>query len=161
LSQYRKADEAFNNIVPVRNATAAAANAGGVYTPAQFGVALRSTDRSAGKGATARGARPGQELQKDAQALLPSKVPDSGTAGRLLVGGLPLLPAAGAGTGYIDPSTAAMLSAPALLYTKTGQKLVAKTLLGERPAAIQKLGKGLRKRKGMFGHALSAPLVAD
>ena len=77
MNQYRAADEAFANLAPRRAAVAGAVNNSGIYTPAQLGIKLRATDRSAGKRQTALGARPGQDLQSDAQAQLPSLVPDS------------------------------------------------------------------------------------
>lgn len=158
-SAYRNADEAYSGLVPIRTATANAGNNRGVFTPAQLGIAMRSTDRSVGKGQTALGNRPGQALQQDMQSILPSSVPDSGTAGRLLVGGLAGAGGIAGGTGMVDPATAAAITLPALLYTKTGQKLVAKALLGERPVVVGALGKKIRKRKGLFGSAAAAPLL--
>lgn len=160
-SAYRNADEAYSGLVPIRTATAnaSAGNQRGVFTPAQLGLAMRSTDRSVGKGQTALGNRPGQQLQQDMQSILPSSVPDSGTAGRLLVGGLAGAGGIAGGTGMVDPATAAAITLPALLYTKTGQKLVAKALLGDRPVVVGALGKKIRKRKGLFGSAAAAPLL--
>lgn len=54
----------------------------GVFTPAQYGGAARRADRSVDKGATARGSAVGQEFANSARAVLPNKVPDSGTANR-------------------------------------------------------------------------------
>lgn len=157
---YRAADEAFASLAPIRSAVANSVNKGGIYSPAQKGIALRTTDKSAGKRNTALGNRPGMQLQQDAQALLPSQVPDSGTIGRGIVAGLPALAAGGGMTGYVDPSTAAMMALPAMLYTKAGQKLAAKVLLGDRPKSVKAVGSTIRKRKGLFGSA-AAPLLIE
>jgi len=67
---------------------------GGVFTAPMYGGAVRRADRSLDKGASARGGALGQDLADAARAVLPSKVPDSGTAGRGMVGALISAPAA-------------------------------------------------------------------
>jgi len=160
LQQYRLADEAYNNLVPIRAATAAAENTGGLYTPAQLGRSLRSTDRSVGKRATARGERPGQDLQTLKQDILPAKVPDSGTVGRGLVAAGVGLPAFGGAT--INPLIG-LAALPAAAYTKLGQDLVAKALLAERPK-LARQGAGIfggRKARKALSGAITAPLLTD
>lgn len=160
LANYRKADEAYNNLVPIRAATATAENTGGLYTPAQLGRSLRSTDRSVGKRSTARGERPGQDLQTLKQEILPAKVPDSGTVGRAVLAGGVGLPVAGGAA--LNPLLAG-LALPAAAYTKIGQDLVAKALLAERPKLIRQgagIFGGRKARKGLSG-AITAPLLTD
>ena len=77
-----------------------------------------------------------------------------------MLGGTALGAGGASERGWIDPTTGLAIAAPALLYTKPGQKLMMKALLGERPAAIAKVGRAIRKKKGLFGHA-AAPLAIE
>lgn len=81
-----KANASYARFVTLRGA-AAKDVADGVATPGQFGAAMKANDRSAGKGSTATGNAQMQDLISAAMKVLPSKIPDSGTAGRLMAGG--------------------------------------------------------------------------
>lgn len=59
----------------------------GVFSAAQLQSAVKATDRSKDKAAFARGSALMQDLSDPAKAVLGSKVPDSGTAGRVMTGG--------------------------------------------------------------------------
>lgn len=83
----RSLDKGWSNLVRVEKAAANAAT-DGIFTPGQFTTAVRQTDRSARKRAVARGTAQGQDLANAARNVLPSSVPDSGTAGRLVTAGL-------------------------------------------------------------------------
>lgn len=123
------------------------------------------------------GKAPFFELGRAAQNVIPSKLPDSGTARRALTagigtGGLAGLGAAnsasgenasltdilsGAGTGGMSAlGIAALLS---LGGTKAGQKALTKTLM-ERPQTLQNVGAAIRKHQGLFGTA-AVPLVIE
>jgi hypothetical protein len=154
MGKYRSADEAFAALRPIREAVAGAVNNRGIYTPAQKGIKLRATDQSAGKRMTAIGARPGQDLQADAQSLLPSTIPNSGTVGRALVASAPLAAFGAQEAGIIDPKVAALLALMSTPYTKTGQKAAQALMLGKRPQSVKALGEWVRKKKGLFGSAL-------
>lgn len=78
------ADTGWANLVRVENAAVAAKNTGGVFTPGQLMSAVRATDTSVRDSATARGAALMQDLATAGQNVLGNKIPDSGTAGRLL-----------------------------------------------------------------------------
>jgi hypothetical protein len=86
-----KADElkAINsgwaNYVRVRNAASRVGARDGVFSAPQLSSAVRASDKSVGKGAYARGQALMQDLSDPASAVLPSSIPDSGTAGRLLL----------------------------------------------------------------------------
>jgi hypothetical protein len=98
--------------------------------------------------------RPFYELTDAGKAVMPNLTPDSGTAGRAMLlsylaggvtgGGLGFAGAdkgqgaEGAEGGALKGLTlAALLAAP---YSKVGQKVIQKTLLGDRPRKITKLG---------------------
>jgi hypothetical protein len=100
---------------------------------------------------------------------MPNLTPDSGTAGRLLLypliagaGGAGIGAAAGddrasgAGEGASVGTGLGLLALGAGLgpYSRTGQKLLQRALIGERPEVIQKIGERLKMAKrigGMFG----------
>jgi hypothetical protein len=133
--------------------SAGASNNGNVFTAAQFQNAVRRGSTS-GQKATNSGLN--GQLGADAQAVLGSKYPDSGTPGRAaamalggaLMGHLALppevaMPAIAAGT------------AAALPYTGVGQR-VAQTLLMSRPGGAAQVGNAI----GNYGVPLSAALGA-
>lgn len=75
---------AYRNLNIIADAVARAANTGGRFTPAQLGTAARGNAvKFGGKIAAATPDRPFFDLQRAGQEVLPSRVPDSGTAGRL------------------------------------------------------------------------------
>ncbi len=82
-----KIDLGYAGFKQVQNA-AARATSDGVFTPSQYAFAIRSADKSADKGRFAAGNALNQDFAQAGQAVLPSKLPDSGTAGRLAAMGL-------------------------------------------------------------------------
>lgn len=124
----RLTDEAYRNFVVLRRASQSAAARGGVFTPNQLMTAVRATDTSVGKGATATGTAPMQRLATAASDTLPSDVPDSGTGGRWFANAaVPAMLGAGA---VISPGaalgTAGVAGLGALPYLRGGQKAVEK-----------------------------------
>ena len=157
------ANAAYRGTKTLENAVSAAKNGTGsgqvqLFTPAQL--------NTAGYRAAAKypGARPFADLADAGQEVLPSQVPDSGTAGRLIAMGLPVgLGGAAAGSEQFGfENVARALGAAALLSagaSKTGQKAINK-LLFDRPDAAKAAGSLIRKRKGLFGSA-SVPLMLE
>jgi len=105
------ADEAWANFVRVRGASATAARKGGEFGPGDLMTAIRVADKSIGKGSTARGEALMQDWAQAGQSVLPSTVPDSGTAARWAIGGAPL-----AGGAYFEPTTALGVGALTVPY---------------------------------------------
>lgn len=116
------------------------------FTPSQLNDAAVA-NRYSGIGTT----RPFYDLATAGQRVLPSFVPDSGTAGRmtmgLLAGGVGL-PGAGAGIDYATGSDKGFtigglglttLATLAALNTKGGQRALSKALL-DRPAQLVRVG---------------------
>lgn len=111
----------------------------GVFTPAQLQSSVRAADKSAGKGNFATGNARMQDLSDAGKAVLGSKYPDSGTAGREMMGVLmgSMLEGGGAIFGHpLAPLAAGMTALP---YTQTGQKLAA-ALLTKRPNIAKPIG---------------------
>lgn len=112
------ADAAWANLVRVEGAATAAKGTGGVFTPGQLLTAVRGSDKSVRDRATARGTALMQDLGNAGQSVLGNKVPDSGTAGRLMLGGGAL------GSYLINPAIPAGLLAGAAAYAPAPQSLL-------------------------------------
>ena len=78
----KRANAAHRNMRGVRNATASAGTNEGVFMPSQLLRGIKKSDGSPDKLSFARGNMPLQSFAQDGQRLLPSKMPDSGTAQR-------------------------------------------------------------------------------
>lgn len=147
---------AFATLIRVERAAGSVGAEKGVFTPAQLHAAVKASDSSLRKKATARGQALMQEFAEDAKAVLPSKVPDSGTPGRIMMGlltggGL----AGGAYTGAVNPVALLAGAAGLAPYTKVGGRLVS-DLLTKRPAgapAARHLVESLRTPAVLAGGA--------
>lgn len=148
--KFAKVDDAFANFVRVE--TAAAKAKGGVFSPEQLRVAVRQSDHTARKRGTAAGKARMQELSDAASQVLPSSVPDSGTAGRLalpvLMGGI------GAGGGYAGGGGEGALyggAAAGLAYSPLGRRTLQELMLGKRPDLLIKGGRVLERQADNAG----------
>jgi hypothetical protein len=165
-----KADQSYRMAKVIQQAQNAAKNGSGtgipgLPSPAQFNTAATANAKKFG------GARPFGSLIDAGQKVLPSKVPDSGTAGRLAQLAMPGLIAGGAGAGYASgggegaatggATTLGLMALLAAGGTKGGQKAINK-LLFARPAALggPKARRAIGKLQGLFG-AASIPLALE
>lgn len=135
---YNKANAAFRRLSILQDAVLKGKNTGGVFSPAQLGMTdVANTVKYQGRGAAARGDRPFFDSQRAAQDVLPSKVPDSGTAGRVII---PALAIGGGATSDATGTTSGTgLTIGAIMaaaYSRAGQRLLTKT------------GKGMSGRTG-------------
>jgi hypothetical protein len=148
----KSANAAYANYARLRGAAAStgAMNNDGVFTAAQLQSAVRGADKSVGKGATATGNALMQDWSSAGQSVLGNKYPDSGTAGRSMLGYL-LGGGAFAAPGAILPTLAAA-GAASVPYTQAGGKL-ATMLLTQRPAVAVPIGNALSR----YGVPLAAP----
>ena len=136
-------DTGYANYVRLRQA-ANSTNAGareGIFTPAQLAGAVRAQDKSVGKGASATGNALMQDLAEQGTNILGSKVPDSGTAGRLALGGGAMGAAYGAGA--LVPA-AIGLGTASLPYLPVGRNITS-AILTKRPEQAQMLADAIRK----------------
>jgi hypothetical protein len=166
VDNLRSADQAYRLSGIVRDAVNAGRNGSGgdigTFTPAQLTNAAATNARRFG-GSQGTTAQPFLDLTNAAQPVLPSKVPDSGTAGRLAMLSLPAaLGGAGSGAGYAAGDTAeggkyglGLGAVLALGGTRAGQRILTQTLL-DRPDFAVRLGDRLIRRQNLFG----APMVA-
>lgn len=132
------ADRAYANLVRVEGASVAAKNAGGVFTPGQLMTAVRGADRSVRDRATAQGTALMQDLASAGNTVLGNKVPDSGTAGRLLSGAAGA--AAMANPLLVGGGTLAGIG----LYTPAAQSAL-RFLVSARPQSAQPVADALRE----------------
>lgn len=89
------------NLIRIQKAAGSAGARDGVFTPAQLINAVKSSDPTKNKAGYARGNALMQDFAGAARDVLPSTVPDSGTAGRLMMANM--LTAAGAGHFLNEP----------------------------------------------------------
>lgn len=160
------ADEAYRNAKTLERA--ANSGAGGSQTDEIFNFTPNQLQR-AGLDAQRRypGPRPFAELADQGQQVLPSKLPNSGTADRLMAASLlPGSAALGLGGGFAvgqDPESAftgaGLATALALLGTRQGQQLVQHALI-DRPERMRRAGRIITARRGLFGSAM-LPVVAQ
>lgn len=156
------ADKAYGNAKILQDAVNRARNGSrsgevNIFTPSQLIDASAASGKFWG-GTQGTTRRPFTGLADDAQKILPNKVPDSGTAGRLLLPAVLGGGAAGAGAmGWIDPGTAALIAAIAAPQTKIGQKVLQKGLIGG--AKRQAAGKVIKDNKALGGVAVSPLLL--
>ena len=161
LSQgLQEANRAFANLVRVERAAGTGGAVDGVFTPSQLSQAVRMSDSSSRRAATARGDALMQDLSDAGKAVLPATMGDSGTftrgalnAGTLgalatagLTGNLPLAPMAAAGLAYGA-------------YTNPMQRLAQALLAGQRSAPTQRLGDFVTGGGVALAPALSAALA--
>ena len=78
----KSANLAHRNMRGVRNATASAATNEGVFMPSQLLSGIKKSDKSPDKLSFAKGNMPLQDFGRSGQSVLPSKMPNSGTADR-------------------------------------------------------------------------------
>lgn len=165
-----EANGAYRNLKVVEDAVSRARNGtrsgeAGIFTPSQLNDASTASARKFG-GTQATTERPFYKLANAGQEVLPSSIPDSGTAGRLSTLALPgILGGGGLGLdqlGVTDDGATTGLALGALLTaggTKHAQSALVKAIL-DRPDLVRRLGAQVGKRQGMFGSAL-APLAIE
>lgn len=160
LPAYNKAKAAARRLYIVEDAVMKAKNQGGIFTPAQLGQADRSgMSKYGGKRGAAAGKSPFHDFQRAAQEVLPNKVPDSGTAGRVATAlALPVAGAsAGAGVGATVGDTkdgaGAGLTLGALLtaaYSRAGQRALVGAAT-KRTAGMRAAGKAIERAAPRVG----------
>ena len=155
-------NKAFANFARIRRA-GSMANTQELITPSQLANAVKVADESAGKGATATGNALMQDLTDAGVQVLPSKVPDSGTAGRnALVSAL--MGAGGASSYSAYPTVTALgaglAGATALPYAPGVRNLVT-TAVGRRPESAKKLADVIRELSPYFAAPAAQKSVGE
>lgn len=159
LGAFRNANAANRNANVIAQALDKAKNQGDeLFTPAQINTAdAMSARRLEGPMASAAGDRPFFDLARAGQQVLPSRLPDSGTATRGLVGATLVGGVGGAGVGsaFGDPGSGAQLGLGATLMLAAGGSRPAQRMLVDvltrRPDAAVELGNQIINRSGVGG----------
>ena len=128
-SELKAIDTGYANFKRVERAASSLGAEEGIFSPAQLQNAIKAMDRSKDKGQFAQGQALMQDLSESAKTALGNKVPDSGTPYRSMIAALAASGGAGA-AGF--PAIAASLIASPLLYSQTGQNMLA-AILTKRP----------------------------
>lgn len=162
------ANRTWANLKVLQNAVSAAKNGsasgkGEIFTGAQLNNAAERSARRAGMQGT--DSRPFYKIGNAMNDVLGDKIPDSGTAGRLVTAALPgLLTAGGAGyaasEGYISPTQALAIAALTVPATKPGAKLIQAAALKRTPA-MAKIGQEVARRARLGGGIFGAPLLLE
>ena len=115
----------------------------GVFTPAQLQGAVKAADFSKDKARFAEGNALLQDLSAAGKNQLGNKVPDSGTATRLMMG------VGGLASGAVNPAIPAGLLGGAAMYTPQMQALL-RAAVSSRPQGAQAIEQALRKSAPML-----------
>jgi hypothetical protein len=162
MPQYNAAKQAFRRVSILEDAVNKAKNEtdgeSQVFTTGQLGLVDRANSiKYDGKGAAAAGESPFHEFHQKMHAVLPNKVPDSGTVGRALVMPGMLIASGGAG-GALEGRTGEGLTLGTLLalaYSKYGRGILTASVL-KRPNAARTAGQALVRAAPAIGHGTAA-----
>lgn len=143
--ELRTLNTAWANFKRVQRAASGLGAEDGIFSPAQLQSAVKALDRSKDKGRFADGRALMQDLSESGKTVLGSKVPDSGTPGRLFLSG------GAAGASLLDPTMTApvLLGGGALLYTSPMQGLLSGAVAA-RPQGAQAAANALRQASPML-----------
>lgn len=135
----RKIDESYATLGLMEKAASSVAAKDGIFTPAMLVSAIKSADKSVRDRKFAAGEMMLQRFAESAKAILPNRIPDSGTAGR----GANL---AAIGAMMLEPTgTAATIAGASLPYTKVGNRVI-EALLTVRPEIAEQAARKLLPR---------------
>lgn len=157
--QYAKELTAINqgwaNFKRVQKAAASVGAEDGIFSAAQLQNAVKTADRSKDKGAFAKGSALMQDLSDPAKKVLGSKVPDSGTPGRLMnVGAMAGL--------ALEPTVPLGLLGSSVLYSQPAMSVAQRALInrpGWAPVAARRVDQ-LAPYAGLLG-ASYAPQIGN
>jgi hypothetical protein len=110
----------------------------GVFSAANLQGAVRAADRSKDKARFAEGNALMQDLSGAGKSVLTNKVPDSGTAGRLMLG------VGGLASGAVNPLIPAGLLGGAAMYTPQMQALL-RAAVSSRPQGAKAVADSFQK----------------
>lgn len=136
--QLKAINEGYANYARLRQAASMVGAEDGVFTANQLTNAVKAMDKSAGKGNFARGKSLMQDLADAGKNVLGNKVPNSGTADRLLP------TAALVGSGAINPAIPLSVLGGSMAYTPALQRALVNAV-ASRPQSAQAVAEGFRK----------------
>jgi len=137
-NELKAIDTGWANFKRVQKAASSVAAEDGVFNPAQLHNAVKAADRSKDKARFSEGNALMQDLSSTGKSVLSNKVPDSGTATRLMMG------AGGLASGAVSPAIPLSLIGGAAMYTPAMQGLL-RGAVSSRPQQAQAVAEMLRK----------------
>lgn len=137
-SALKQVNEGYANYARIRDAASRQGSAEGKFTPSQLAAAVRAQDKSVGKSNYAQGKALMQDLSDAGKDVLAPKYPDSGSAGRLLMG------AGTAGAGMLNPYLGAGIAGSTLPYLPGGRQAIA-ALLARRPDLAKPVASSIQR----------------
>ena len=133
------------NFKRMQKASSALGAEDGIFSPAQLLNAVKAADRSKDKGSFARGGALMQDLADAGRGVLGDRVPDSGTAGRMMN-------MAALGSGFVNPAIPLGLLGGSAMYSRPAQSLL-RGAVTNRPAAAKQIGGLLEQASPMLAPA--------
>jgi len=152
--ELRAIDKGWASLVQIENAGSMLGAKEGVFTPAQFLNAVKKSDKSLRDRSFARGTAKNEQYAQAADAVLSQKYPDSGTAGRQILGALGL-----GGAGMVNPAIPIGAGVGALAYTPIGQRMTAAAMT-KRPQGMRDVGELLKELSPYLGAPGAAGLLS-
>lgn len=131
-------NKGYSEFAVMRDAASRQGAKEGVAGVGNLRSAVRKSDMSVGKGRFAEGNAKMQDLADAADAVLATKIPDSGTPGRLLMSGAAL------GGAYYEPSILTTLGLASLPYLP-GIERAATATLAQRPEFANAIANAVRR----------------
>jgi hypothetical protein len=151
----RAADQGWATLAQMERAGSMVGAKDGIFTPAQLLSAIKRGDTSIRDRSFARGDMRNQDLAQAADAVLPNKVPDSGSIGRAMVNGTAVSGAHGLGM-LLEPTTLATMGAASLPYLPVIGPALTNLAMVARPQAVKGMGDLMSKLAPYLG-LMSAP----
>ena len=130
-------NEAYRVMKTAQRAGSSVAAEDGVFTPAQLHNAVKAMDRTKDKRAFAEGSAYLQDLSGAGKRVLASQYPDSGTAGRLFLGGGALA------SGVANPAIPIGLAGASAAYVPVIQRLLTGAI-ASRPQLANAVGQQIQ-----------------
>jgi len=141
----RSINDGWANLTRIETAQAKGTDSG--FSPGNLRQAVKEGDKTVRKRGFARGDALMQQFADDAYNVIPNKTPDSGSAGRGLLGLLLT------GQLTLGPKGVAAAGAAAAPYTKTGGKFAEWLMTGRQGPAAKSVANAFRKFAGGGGPA--------
>jgi hypothetical protein len=149
----KRANAGWAQLVQIETAAARVGAKDGIITPAQYMSAVKTTDRSLRDRDYAHGEALNQEFANDANKVLPSTYPDSGTTGRAITAFV-----LGGGLSHLTPPVLGGLGAGVAAYAPGVNQIVSKAIAGNRPQAAVTFSDLLKRAAPYAPLAASAPM---
>lgn len=148
--ELQNVNQAYSNLRILQKAAEKVNDPNAPIKPGQLQAAVRQQAKRMSQSSFARGTARGQELSDALAEVLTDRYPNSGTAGRLITGGLLT-----GGLGMVNPAAAGVgLGAAGLYSTDIGRRAMY-AAIARRPELARELGIGMQYLSPNLGAALA------